>query len=148
MPRKAQHGGRRQGAPGQAYGNRTDLNQNRQPVQVASGQPYGARQEQVAAQKAVPLPDAPPVPASPPAPAPGSFGPFTRPTERPNEPLTAGLPIGPGPGPEAIGGAPNPQGDVEAQLLAMYRQHPNNDLLRLIRTARARAARPETFGTV
>lgn len=30
--------------------------------------------------------------------------PFTRPTERPNEPLTHGLPGGPGAGPEALTG--------------------------------------------
>jgi hypothetical protein len=138
MPR-ARHGGRRQGAPGQAYGNRTDLNQNRQPIRVASGQEYGARQAQVAAQKAVPLP-APPVPASPPAPAPGSFGAFLRPTENPNEPLTAGMDIGPGPGRNAIAAAPNPASDVEAQLLALYRQNPNNDILRLLRLTRQRDA--------
>lgn len=144
MVRKAKgHGGVRQGTPGQAYGNRTDLNQS---VQVASGQPYGARQEQVAAQKAIPLPGAPPVQASPPPPAPGSFGAFTRPTERPNEPLTAGLPVGPGPGTEALAGGLNPAGDVEAQLVALYRQSPNNDLLRLIRMARQRSAAPNTFG--
>lgn len=147
MPRKGyNHGGRRQGAPGKAYSNRTDLNQ---PVQVASGQPYGARQEQVAAQKAVPLPAAPPVPASPPpGPAPGSFGAFDRPTERPNEPITAGMAMGPGPGPEVLRGAINPAGDVEAQLLALYRQSPNNDLLRLIRLTRQRDASPNLFGAV
>ena len=30
--------------------------------------------------------------------------PFLHPTARPNEPVTAGLPLGPGPGPEAITG--------------------------------------------
>lgn len=55
-----------------------------------------------------------PMSASPPPPAPGGAGlsamlgaapgaepptPFTAPTERPEEPLTAGAPIGPGPGP-------------------------------------------------
>ena len=148
MPRNGQ-GGRRQGAPGKAYPNRTDMNQNRQPVTVASGQPYGARQEQVAAQRALPLPAAPPVPAPPP-PAPGALpggrGPFTRPTEYPDEPLTAGMSIGPGPGPEALAFAPNPNGDVEAQLLALYRQNPSNDLLRLIRVARQRDATPDRFG--
>ena len=29
--------------------------------------------------------------------------PFLRPTERPNEPVTAGIPLGAGPGPEALG---------------------------------------------
>lgn len=149
MPRgKSNRGGVRQGAPGQAYGNRTDLNQNRQPVQAAAGQPYGVRAAQEAAQRAVPLPAAPPVPVSPPPPAPGTLGQFLRPTENPREPLTAGMDLGAGPGPEALAIAPNPQDDVEAQLLALYRQHPNNDLLRLIRVSRERDLTPQRFGTV
>lgn len=31
-------------------------------------------------------------------------GAFNRPTERPNEPITAGMPTGPGPGPESLPG--------------------------------------------
>ena len=38
------------------------------------------------------------------APQPGSHGPIDRPTERPNEPVTHGLPVGPGGGPEALTG--------------------------------------------
>lgn len=142
MPRNGQ-GGRRQGAPGKAYPNRTDMNQNRQPVTVASGQPYGARQEQVAAQRALPLPAAPPVPAPPP-PAPGALpggrGPFTRPTEYPNEPLTAGMSIGPGPGPEALAGnlALSPDDAVLADLMGLYRVYPNRDLARLIEAQKRR----------
>lgn len=149
MPRKGyNHGGRRQGAPGQAYSNRTDLNQNRQPVTVATGQPYGARQEQVAAQRAVPLPAAPPVPATPPGPAPGSFGRFDRPTERPDEPLTAGLPIGAGPGPEAVHApAVVTQDDqILAQLRGLYATHPNSDLARLIDAAERRGGAIGGFG--
>ncbi len=136
MPR----GGRRQGTPGKAYGNRSDLNQ---PVTVAAGQPYGERRAQEAAQKAIPLPAAPPVPAPPPPPAPGSFGAFTRPTEFPNEPLTAGMPIGPGPGPEAMAGIAGLSADdqVLAELKGMYRASPNRDLARLIAYAERRGAR-------
>ncbi len=36
------------------------------------------------------------------APAPGSLGNFLGPTQRPGEPVTAGIPLGPGPGPEAL----------------------------------------------
>lgn len=142
MPRKP-HGGRREGTPGQAYGNRTDLNRNRQPVTVASGQPYGARQEQVAAQQAVPLPAAPPVPASPPGPAPGSFGAFDRPTENPNEPLTAGMAMGPGPGPEVLR---TPIGlsqtdELVARLRGLYQAFPSDDIERLLSYAEQRAGR-------
>lgn len=143
MPRTGR-GGRREGTPGQAYGNRTDLNANRQAVTAATGQAYGARGAQEAAQRAVPLPAPPPVQAAPapqaarpPAPAPGTLGAFNRPTDYPTEPLTAGLPVGPGAGPEAVRTGANPNGDVEAQLLALYRAAPNNDVLRLLRTVRA-----------
>lgn len=58
---------------------------------------------------------------------------FTRPTERPDEPVTAGLPTGPGPGPEALGVMSQPQLDeVGQQLRNLYAAAPNNDLLRLI----------------
>ena len=142
MPRNGQ-GGRRQGAPGKAYSNRLDMNQNRQPVTVASGQPYGARQEQVAAQRALPLPAAPPVPAPPP-PAPGALpggrGPFTRPTEYPDEPLTAGMSMGPGPGPEALAmRAVTVDDQLVAQLRGLYAAYPNSDIAALLAAAERRS---------
>lgn len=113
MPRT--RGGPTVGAPGQAYGNRTDLNSERSlPVRAAPGQTYGQRQAQVEAQRAVPMaaPTAPVAPTAPtggggPAPGmppimPGQFGGLTRPTERPLEPVTAGIKSGPGPGPEVL----------------------------------------------
>lgn len=120
------------------------MNQNRQPVQVAAGQAYGERQAQEQAQRAVPLPAAPPVQVSPPSPAPaalpGSFGDFARPTERPNEPLTAGLPVGPGPGPEAMRPPLGISNDdaVLAQLRGLYAAYPNSDLAALISAAERR----------
>ena len=48
--------------------------------------------------------------APPPAMPPGAMGPLSRPTENPNEPVTSGLPIGAGPGPEAL--APSPVAPV------------------------------------
>lgn len=50
-----------------------------------------------------------PQPTTPPIP-PGAFGDIHRPTERPTEPVTAGAPVGPGPGPAAI-----PQGPSNTQ---------------------------------
>ena len=38
-----------------------------------------------------------------PAPLPGAVTPLDAPSARPNEPITAGLPVGGGPGPEAVG---------------------------------------------
>jgi hypothetical protein len=103
--------------------NRTDV----EPITVAPATQYGDRSRQQAAQRAVPLgspPQGPPAAAaigSPGAPAPtgGANGPpqpglppvtgpgilpFLHPSNRPNEPVTAGLPTGPGPGPEALTG--------------------------------------------
>jgi len=40
--------------------------------------------------------------AGPPPPEPGSFGPLDRYSERPGEPVTSGIPMGAGPGPEAL----------------------------------------------
>lgn len=148
MPRKGR-GGARQGTPGTNYGNRSDLGVNRKPptqgIAVASGQPYGQRSQQIAAQQAIPLPAAPPVQApsslgapQSTAPVPGmppqAQGPFDRPTDHPNEPLTAGLPVGPGPGPEAIRGGTALSSDdvVLAQLRAVMRQYPSSDIARLI----------------
>lgn len=116
MPR----GGRRRGAPGTAYGNRTDMNKP-VPVQAATGQPYGAAKAQLDAQRAVPV-------APPPSP-PGGMGDFLRATERPGEPLTAGIPSGPGPGPEALNMTGNPDRD---ELGAIYMQFPSEGLRQLL----------------
>lgn len=101
--------------------NRTDLlvpqtlqgpgQPNGQPVQVPTGLPYGERAQLQGAQQAVPLPAAGSAPGAgaPPAPPPQpqgtptdaltaarnfqmpTLGPLTGPTQRPNEPVTAGL---------------------------------------------------------
>lgn len=104
MPRRGR-GGSRNGQTGRAYPQRRDL--TAQKIQVAGGQEYGKRQEQEEAQRALPMagapaPPAPPAPSAGSGPLPGSFGPLTRPSERPGEPLTTGIPMGAGPGPEAL----------------------------------------------
>ncbi len=107
---KIPRGGKRTGTPGTAYPNRTDLSKP-VPVQAATGQPYGAAKSQTDSQKVVPVaPPAPPAGGGPPAqgtpapqgPPPGGVGAFGRPTDRPGEPITAGLPTGAGPGPDAL----------------------------------------------
>jgi hypothetical protein len=102
--------GRQKGTPGRTYPNRKDLRpaSKQQPIKAATGQPYGIRKQQIEAQRAQPLPAAPtPDFASLLAAAeafdPGERQPFDRPTERPDEPLTAGLSSGAGPGPEVLG---------------------------------------------
>jgi hypothetical protein len=98
-------GGRRSGTPGRVYSNRTDLNGPRPPgqplpVQSASGQPYGARKEQEDAQRAIPMAAGTALP-----PSPEQVPSLADPSTRPNEPVTTGLPLGAGAGPEALGGA-------------------------------------------
>lgn len=140
MPR----GGRRAGTPGAAYSNRSDLNRSRTlPAKVAPGQTYGAAGAQLAAQQIIPMatPSAPSPadlqgaaqPAGPPPPRPD----FGRPTDRPDEPVTAGLSTGPGAGPEALGLAPPPPtmpqpNPTHEQLRALYQQYPNDDLRELL----------------
>lgn len=145
-------GGRRSGTPGSTYTNRKDLNVNRGPlpVQAATGQAYGERAAQVAAQKAIPIarpatdavPTAPPAgpggapapsaPAVPGGPQPGAVVPLDAPSMRPGEPISAGLPIGPGAGPEALGDLGGVGEDVDMQLRAIFSRFPNEDLRRIL----------------
>jgi len=137
-------GGRRAGKPGVSYGERTDLNANKAlPVQAPTGLQYGQRKVQEQSQQQVPI--APP-PTNPPpvgaaisplgtGPAPGELTPLHAPTALPDEPVTAGLPIGAGPGPsppavnaqQTVGDlvsslAQNPMASAEIQRLANYVQ--------------------------
>lgn len=134
MPR----GGRRAGTPGKSYGNRTDLNTNRTlPVRTAPGQAYGVAGQQAEAQRAIPLRPQPPAGPPPSTDAmPGPAGPSSpvvpldAPTARPNEPLTAGVNIGPGPGaPPMSQPAPDP---LIEELRAVYLAFPNEDLRELL----------------
>jgi hypothetical protein len=123
MPR----GGRRSGKPGVAYSNRSDL--NAQPVRTAPGQTYGKQAEQARAQAAMPLAQTPPIPQGGGA-APGSspppvpLGGLYEPSMRADEPVQHGL-----------GAAPTGPTSRDL-LLAVYRQFPNDDLLRMIETMR------------
>jgi hypothetical protein len=86
-------------------------------MMAARGQTYGKRQEQMQAQQAVPMRKPPtetqqfarPMP-------PGSL--FEA-TTRPTEPITAGAPFGPGPGPAAVG---IPMISPEQQAVQQLRQ--------------------------
>lgn len=94
--------------------NRSDL--TKPTSTTVPGQGYGEAAQQRAAQQQIPMgpPPAPagasspspagPMSAIPGAPLVGASGSLTRPTERPNEPVTHGLPVGPGGGPEILDG--------------------------------------------
>lgn len=116
MPRTGR-GGVRQGTPGTAYGNRTDLNAAL-PVQAVTGQGYGEAGAQQAAQRAIPIAPQQVSVAAPQATAqaapttvseqlpqqatyPGELR-FLHPTDYPNEPTTSGIDMGPGVGSEAL----------------------------------------------
>jgi len=130
MPR----GGARQGKPGQAYGNRSDLNNPKVPTIVPKGAGYGQRQALETSQRMLPpaagspgqaapvgpsaapaLPGGGPEAAAGPVPLPA----FNRPSERPTEPTTHGLPIGPGAGPEVLNLPPNNVGQLLDQMARM-----------------------------
>lgn len=115
MPR----GGRRTGTPGRSYPNRVDLSTVKPPMVAAPGQAYGEAGAQLEAQRAVPM-GPPPLPDLPP---------FSRSTERPDEPVTAGLPVGPGPGPEVLAGFENTN---ESFLRGVYRRFPSEELRELL----------------
>lgn len=133
---RANNGGSRQGTPGAAYSNRRDL-QTQKPT-AATNQEYGKAGAQLASQRAVPMAGVaagvPPTAQPAPGQGPMQTGPpppdLYRPTELPNEPVTHGLPTGPGAGPEALPIQSTAMGDPTAiQIRAMLRADPTNQEL-------------------
>ena len=103
-------------------------------AKAATGQTYGEAGKQLAAQRAVPMGAAPTDAVPVQRPVPGTLGGFARPTERPNEPITAGANFGAGP--NAIqAGIPmmldSRQQAVE-ELRAIYAMYPTEDLADLL----------------
>lgn len=125
------------------YPNRSDLRGGKMPVQAATGQAYGAAGAQMAAQKTVPMAAAPTdqVPAMP---MPGSVTDLTGTSQQPNSPISAGMPFGPGPGPEVFGPSQaltqqtpvdilgGSQQHLVDQLRSLYSRHPNSAIFQLI----------------
>lgn len=118
-------GGKRQGTPGKGYSNRTDLLTNRQD---AGASPFTPASGGVAA----------PQQAAPRAPGvyPEDVPKLNDPTSRPNEPVTAGLWRGAGPGPEALGAMP--PDPVTAEIEAAYALMPTPELRNVIRRFKAK----------
>jgi hypothetical protein len=118
------------------YPNRSDLRNpsKKLAAKAAPGQTYGEAGKQIAAQQQVPMAASPqPVVAPPQAaverPRPGQFGPLDRPTERPDEPLTAGAPFGPGRMAPMSGYAGVRNGDpILDELRALYAAYPSEEL--------------------
>jgi len=100
-----------------------------QPVRVASGQPYGQRQQQEQAQRAQPLPNADAIFQQAMAAAGEGGGlvgaePLPDMSQRPDEPVTFGLPTGAGPGPEALGPLALPPAQRDPDLIYLASQLP------------------------
>lgn len=116
MPRG--RGGARQGTPGKAYSNRTDLMLDRAPQQGTVTAAAGGQ-------------TAPAQPAQPFV-TPDMIPRLDDPSTRPQEPVTAGLASGLGPGPEALGGMVAPQDPNLATLQAAYLRNPTPELRAVI----------------
>lgn len=159
MTAPGQHGGYRQpenpapvSGPAQLSA-RTDggPGSSKQPIRVANGGGYGERTASIEQQQGAPLAEAP-GPPNPPAPstlaeamggggapsgppAEGGFqrppltG-FTAPSERPGEPVTAGAPMGAGPGPSWDDRGPQPR--QLSQALAPFFAEDDTDTLRML----------------
>lgn len=116
------HGGYRKPAnpapvsgPG-ALSERTDGGPT-QPVMDVGGFEYGGRQDFVDIQGGAPMAAAEPLPAP---------TPLFAPTERPAEPITAGAPVGPGPGPAQ---PPVVRQSISQRLAAMSADDESGQLL-------------------
>lgn len=111
------------------YPNRTDLQNTAKklPVTAVPGQTYGQAGAQRAAQQAVPM-------ASQQAP----ITPLDAPTQRPEEPVTTGNPLGAGPGAEVLpqiiptNSQPGSRQDLIDQVRYAYSLSPNPAILQLI----------------
>jgi hypothetical protein len=119
-----------------AYPNRSDLRNQAGKIakQVVPGQTYGQGAAQMRAQQAVPMGRSPVEAPVPQRPMPGSLGSFSRPSERPLEPITAGADFGPGPN-SVMAGIPMPRADVSSavqELRSIAMQYGSDDLLDLL----------------
>jgi len=112
------------------YPNRSDLRNPATKIAktAAKGQPYGQAGAQLAAQAVVPMAPSPSAMVPAPPIQPGGLGAFSRPTERPNEPVTAGSSFGPGPTPGKQFVVPVAADAVLNELRGLYQAFPSDDL--------------------
>lgn len=119
------------------YPNRSDL--ATQPAQVPKAKNYGNAKAQMDSQAVQPIAGAAtPAGSGQPSPSspllgmePGNIPTMSDPTAFPNQPITNGLPSGPGAGTSALKSASF--GPFELSVMrALYLKHPNEDIRRLI----------------
>lgn len=114
-----------------------------QKIQAMTDQPYGAREETLQQERSAPMSQQNNIaPMSLPNPAPGAAPvPFDAPTQRPNEPITHGVDIGPGAGPEVLGPQPSQgTGSMTALLQQLSTTSITGSLGQLLLAAQARNA--------
>lgn len=119
---------------------RTDLDraakiQRNAKIQNAAGGAYGQRAELQGLAQGAPMAQAPAMPTpvatplgTPPVPTVGIF----EPTQRPNEPITAGVDVGPGPGSEALMTPVDAPDQLSTFVRAMYMANPSPQLRRMV----------------
>ena len=117
------------------YPNRSDLRNPATRKVAFTGQTYGQAAQQASSQQAVSAGSAPADVAAQQVarPVPGAQS-LTRPTERPDEPITAGADIGAGPNSLQAGLMPRriPVDDNLETLRALYRMYPTDGLAEII----------------
>lgn len=130
---------RKQAPPG-ARPNRTDMN----VPNVPTGLPYGEAGKLAGAQSAVPVPQQsePSAPdwqqlnAQADAHPTGHVVGLDQPTQRPDEPITAGMPMGQGPGVDFNIARNDPSLDIVTRLEAFYMRWPTPEMSALLQEAR------------
>lgn len=100
---------------------RTDLNVSQQPARYISGLPQGQGQATYDQQTAAPMAGTAEVPMALP-----DVTPLTAPTQRPDEPITAGVDFGPGPNSTVIN-LPNTQPTVLNIIQQIAENDPSGD---------------------
>jgi hypothetical protein len=128
------------------YPNRSDLRNPATRKVAFTGQTYGDAAQQAAAQGQVAPGSAPTTVEAQqmaaqqaPRPRPGAQQ-FLRPTERPNEPITAGADFGAGPTAQQAGIVSRiiPEDNTLETLRALYSRYPSPELARLLHNMRIR----------
>ena len=126
------------------YPNRSDLRGGKVPKMAATGQTYGEAGKQMASQSAVPMAPSPTDTVQPVAPMPGQVTDLTGVSQRPDEPISAGMPFGAGPGPEVFGSTMRSSQPIPTDVLGgsrqytidqvrnLYSRYPNSALFQLI----------------
>jgi hypothetical protein len=126
LEREMPKGGRRMGKLGAAYPRRTDLNQ---AVRVPTGGPYGQAQALESQQQQQPLPGAPNLDLSALTQTQPDILPpvsLTEPSQRPDEHIMTGAPMGSGAGAEILPFSIDD--DTQTFLEAMFAAFPNSDV--------------------